>query len=94
MIYEKLTGTELESRKQESESSTQTAASGQAQQAAQPQEAAQAKEPVKVLAMKIKDGNGVNTFQQPESSGDAYKAFQYMTAGGQSRMSVFLNKTV
>ncbi len=94
VIYEKLTGTELESGKQESESSTQTAASGQAQQAAQPQEAAQAKEPVKVLAMKIKDGNGVNTFQQPESSGDAYKAFQYMTAGGQSRMSVFLNKTV
>lgn len=94
VIYEKLTGEELNaestaSQKQESEASSAVQQPQQVQE--QPAEA----EPAKILTMKVKDAQGrVNTYQQGDTAGDAYQAFQYMTAGGQNRMAVFLNKTV
>lgn len=92
VIYEKLAGSEMDT---DSSGQQQSEAASDSQPAAPVQQpASQPQEPAKILTMKVKNGNGVNTFQQPEASGDAYKAFQYMTAGGQSRMSVFLNKTV
>lgn len=86
VIYEKLTGTELETAKTDDKEDT----AGEEQTEEQPEE------PAKLLTMKVKDADGrVNTYQQENTaSGDAYKAFQYMTAGGQNRMSIFLNKTV
>lgn len=94
VIYEKLTGEtadadSADNRKQES--SVQTA---QVQQPLQEQEPEP--EPAKVLTMKVRDAHGrVNTYQQPDAvQGDAQQAFEYMTAGGQNRMAVFLNKTV
>ncbi|MDE7312697.1 MAG: lytic transglycosylase domain-containing protein [Eubacterium sp.] len=94
VIYEKLTGEELD--KEEDSVSGQQESTGQAavQAPQQVQEAAQA-EPAKILTLKVKDAQGrINTYQQDDTAGDAYKAFQYMTAGGQNRMSIFLNKTV
>ena len=92
VIYEKLTGEALEakpsSREQEEEE----------QKAVQPQKQVQQPqaEPAKILTMKVKDAQGrIQAFQQDsQSSDDAYQAFEYMTAGGQNRMAVFLNKTL
>lgn len=94
VIYEKLTGSEMDTKNEEKSQDSFTEQSGQNAAAVQQPAAEQPQEPARILTMKVKNGNGVKMFQQPESSGDAYKAFQYMTAGGQSRMSVFLNKTV
>lgn len=94
VIYEKLTGETLDAKPagQEQENEEQTAV----QQPQQVQE--QQAEPARILTMKVKDAQGrVSTYQQDQqgdTAGDAYKAFQYMTAGGQNRMAVFLNKTV
>lgn len=87
VIYEKLTGTELETETKDKTEDTETK-----EQAEEIQPA----EPAKVLTMKVKDAQGrINTYHQEETSGnDAYRAFQYMTAGGQNRMSIYLNKTV
>lgn len=91
VIYEKLTGETLDAKPagQEQENEEQAAV-----QQVQEQQA----EPAKILTMKVKDAQGrISTYQQDQQSdtaGDAYKAFQYMTAGGQNRMAVFLNKTV
>lgn len=92
VIYEKLTGSELKT--DAAETSDQAAKQEQSETAAVQQETPAP--PAKLLTMKVADARGqVSTYQQPESSGqDAYRAFQYMTAGGQKRMSVFLNKTV
>lgn len=89
VIYEKLTGnalnTNIASQKQDEE-----------EEPAQTQAQEQAPEPVKRLTLKVADAQGrVNTYQQEDAAdGEAMKAFQYMTAGGQNRMAVFLNKTV
>lgn len=97
VIYEKITGEELDSEVQEKEASSvngQQENAGQAAvQAPQPETQSQ---PPQLLTLKVKDAQGrVNTYQQGDTAaGDAHKAFQYMTAGGQNRMSVFLNKTV
>lgn len=91
IVYEKLTGEVLDTKPagQEQEYEEQTSLQ-QPQQIQEPQP-----EPAKILTMKVKDAQGrINTYQQGDTAGDAYKAFQYMTAGGQNRMSVFLNKTV
>ena len=90
VIYEKLTGEALETKPASQEQQEQEE-QNTVQQVQQPQA-----EPAKILTMKVKDAQGrIQAFQQSgESADDAYQAFQYMTAGGQSRMSVFLNKTV
>lgn len=91
VIYEKITGEALDTAtaSQEQEDTKDTAAV----QSPQPVQEQQAEEPAKILTLKVKDAKGrVNMYQQGDTQGDAYKAFQYMTAGGQNRMSVFLNK--
>ncbi len=90
VIYEKLTGEALETKPASQEQQEQEE-QNTVQQVQQPQA-----EPAKILTMKVKDAQGrIQAFQQSgESADDAYQAFQYMTAGGQNRMSVFLNKTV
>ncbi len=90
VIYEKLTGEALET-KPASQEQQEHEEQNTVQQVQQPQA-----EPAKILTMKVKDAQGrIQAFQQSgESADDAYQAFQYMTAGGQNRMSVFLNKTV
>lgn len=92
VIYEKLTGSELET--DAAETPDQAAKQEQGETAAVQQETLAA--PAKLLTMKVADARGqVSTYQQPGASGqDVHRAFQYMTAGGQKRMSVFLNKTV
>lgn len=87
VIYEKLTGSEAEVKSAD--------ASEDGKAAAQEEEEQQA-EPVRRLAMKVEDATGhINTYRQQETAeSDAHKAFQYMTAGGQNRVAVFLNKTV
>lgn len=95
VIYEKLTGEELDKDKEDTSVSGQQA--GTAQPVVQaPAQSEPQTEPAKILTLKVKDAQGrTNTYQQGDAAaGDAYKAFQYMTAGGQNRMSVFLNKTV
>ncbi len=91
VIYEKLTGEALETKPASQEQQEEQNTVQQPQQVQQPQA-----EPAKILTMKVKDAQGrIQAFQQDgESADDAYQAFQYMTAGGQNRMSVFLNKTV
>ncbi len=91
VIYEKLTGSELETKSAESPAEEKNV---QNQTAAVQKAEETPAEPAKLLTMKISDAKGqVNTYQQPEASGgDAYKVFQYMTAGGQKRMSVFLQR--
>lgn len=93
VIYEKLTGEVLEAKpaSQEQQEQEEQEAVQQPQQIQQPQA-----EPAKILTMKVKDAQGrVQAFQQDDQAlDDAHKAFQYMTAGGQNRMAVFLNKTV
>lgn len=101
VIYEKLTGEELDkddggqNQANASVSGQQSTGQAGAQQPSQVQSEPQA-EPAKILTLKVKDAQGrTSTYQQGyAAAGDAYQAFQYMTAGGQSRMSVFLNKTV
>ena len=90
VIYEKLTGEALETKPASQEQQEQEE-QNTVQQVQQPQA-----EPAKILTMKVKDAQGrIQAFQQSgESADDAYQAFQHMTAGGQNRMSVFLNKTV
>lgn len=88
VIYEKLTGTELASKSLDSAEKEKEELVQQAE--------GQQPEPVMQLAMKVEDAHGnINTYKQQDTgSTDAHRAFQYMTAGGQQRMSVFLNKTV
>lgn len=89
VIYEKLTGTDAGAAPAQEEDGRQESGQAAAQQEAQEPE------PVKALTMKVKNADGiVNTYQQMQAdSGDAARAFQYMTAGGQNRMKVFMNKT-
>lgn len=94
VIYEKLTGEEMEAKPTDGQSqgsSEQMAGLAENQQVQEQQ-----KEPAKILTMKVKDAQGrVNTYQQNEKEQtDALDAFEYMTAGGQNRMAIFLNKTV
>ena len=94
VIYEKLTGEEMEAKPTDDQSqgsSEQVAGLVENQQIQEQQ-----KEPAKILTRKVKDAQGrVNTYQQNETEQtDALDAFEYMTAGGQSRMAIFLNKTV
>lgn len=94
VIYEKLIGEEMEAKPTDGQSqgsSEQTAGLAENQQVQEQQ-----KEPAKILTMKVKDAQGrVNTYQQNEKEQtDALDAFEYMTAGGQNRMAIFLNKTV
>lgn len=90
VIYEKLTGSELETAFVEKEKEDSKASSAE-----QTEEVQQEQQPVMRLSMKVKDSAGrVNTYKQEElADTEANRAFQYMTAGGQNRMSVFLTKT-
>ena len=94
VIYEKLTGTELGTVPDDQTKDTDQNKDQNAVQ--QEQKVETPVQPAKVLTMKVKDAHGrVNTYQQDEASKDeAFKAFEYMTAGGQNRMSIILNKTV
>lgn len=91
VIYEKLTGTAADIKS--ADDVRREEAGGQP--VVQTVEAQRA-EPVRILAMKVQNTDGqVYTYKQDETDdSEAHKAFQYMTAGGQKRMSVFLNKTV
>ncbi len=106
-IYEKLTGTELGTQlaKTGEEGQKENQKTGQGtQQTVQGtgtiqdiQSTADAgTSQAKVLTMKVKGADGtVNTYrQQPSQNGEAMKAYQYMTAGGQNQMKIFMNKTV
>ncbi len=93
VIYEKLTGEAMDSTKPDSQETQQSGS----QAVAQPQQQAdtQQSEPAKILTMKVKDAQGrINTYKNENAGSSAYDAFQYMTANGQNRMAVFLNKTV
>lgn len=106
-IYEKLTGTELgtqlaqtreEEQKESQKSGQNTPQNGQGTGTVQDiQGTADASTgQAKVLTMKVKGADGtVHTYrQQPPQNGEAMKAYQYMTAGGQNQMKIFMNKTV
>lgn len=59
------------------------------------QEAEIQAQPVKRLTMTVRDSHGsINTYHQQSQDNDAYTAYQNMTAGGQNRLSVFLNRTL
>lgn len=95
VIYEKLTGETA--MPQQTDDKEQDSGNNEQSSPIQPQQVQeQPQEPAKILTMKVKDANGiVNTYQQEDSvQGDAHQAFEYMTAGGQNRMAIFLNKTV
>ncbi len=98
LLYEKLAGTEQAVKLAQSGEDEQKSQAAQAQAGAQNTEVqkaeAQAAKPEKILAMKVKGADGiVSTFKQDTADRtDAVKAFQYMTAGGQNRLKVFLNK--
>lgn len=93
VIYEKLTGETLEAKpaSQEQQEQEEQTTVQQPQQVQQPQA-----EPAKILTMKVKDAQGrIQAYHQNDQAADeAHQAFEYMTAGGQNRMAVFLNKTV
>lgn len=92
VIYEKLTGETADAGSADNQNQQSSAQTAPVQQPVQEP----APEPAKVLTMKVRDAHGrVNTYQQSDTAqGDAQQAFEYMTAGGQNRMAVFLNKTV
>ncbi len=94
VIYEKLTGEEVEAKPTDAQSQGSGEQTAGLVENRQVQE--QPKEPAKILTMKVKDAQGrVNTYQQKETEQtDALDAFEYMTAGGQNRMAIFLSKTV
>ena len=93
VIYEKLTGEAVESQQSDNDERDN---SDQANPVQSQQVQEQPQEPAKILTMKVKDAKGiVNTYRKEDTvQGDAHQAFEYMTAGGQNRMAVFLNKTV
>ncbi|KAI4448708.1 Membrane-bound lytic murein transglycosylase F [Eubacterium plexicaudatum ASF492] len=93
VIYEKLTGEAVESQQSDNDERDN---SDQANLVQSQQVQEQPQEPAKILTMKVKDAKGiVNTYRKEDTvQGDAHQAFEYMTAGGQNRMAVFLNKTV
>lgn len=82
VIYEKMTGTKV----------TQ---SNEAEKYTAEEETQEPEEPEKRLMMTVRDSYGrVNTYQQGDSdSSEAFAAYRSMTAGGQNRLAVFLNRT-